>query len=69
MMNDGYNQIRPDQNQYQSQQVQPNNTPQVSQAQVKPSQAQLQAQPLTANPAYVNTKLHDVKSGSPNKVL
>jgi len=67
MMNDGYNQIRPDQNQYQSQQVQPNNTPQVSQAQVKPSQAQLQAQPLTANPAYVNTKLHDVKSGSPNK--
>ena len=65
MMNDGYNQIRPDQTQYQ---VQPNNKPQVSQAQVKPAQAQLQAQPLTANPAYVNTKLHDVKSGSPNKV-
>ena len=30
--------------------------------------SQLQAQPLVARQNFINTKLHDVKAGSPNKV-
>ena len=62
----GYQPVQPQQ---QLQQPHVSSQLQAPQAQLQAQQAQLQPQPLTANQQqYVNTKLHDVKSGVPNKV-
>jgi len=61
----GYQPVQPQQ---QLQQPHVSSQLQAPQAQLHAQQAQLQPQPLTANQQqYVNTKLHDVKSGVPNK--